>query len=170
LTEQQNGHHCLNSIGAPLQPQSSSARFAARLVSILGANSAGSMSATDLASSHFSSEWADTDSYEPAASTFGSKYKRLARSKSSVSAVDSHSSSTLKVVKLEVKAPTAGRSGLLAAQLKGYAGRLLSSYLVVAVAALALPKLPSAGHLHRQVLPHCQLASTPLLAESAMEN
>lgn len=137
--------------------------------SILGANSADSMSATDLASSYLSNEWADADLYEPAASTLGSRYKRVARSKSSVSAVDSHSSSTLKVVKLEVKAPTAGRSGLLAAQLKGYACQLLSAPLV-GVAALALPKLPSAGQLHRQVLPHCQLASTPLLAESAMEN
>ncbi len=137
--------------------------------SILGANSADSMSATDLASSYLSNEWADADLYEPAASTLGSRYKRVARSKSSVSAVDSHSSSTLKVVKLEVKAPTAGRSGLLAAQLKGYACQLLSALPLVAVAALALPKLPSAGQLHRQVLPHCQLASTPLLAESAME-
>lgn len=128
------------------------------------------MSATDLASSHLSSECADSDLYQPGASTFGSRYKRLARSKSSVSAVDSHSSSTLKVVKLEVKAPTAGRSGLLAAQLKGYACRLLSANLAVAFVALASPKLPSAGHLHRQVLSHCQLASTPLLAESAMEN
>ena len=86
-----------------------------------------SMSATDLASSYLSNEWADADLYEPAASTLGSRYKRVARSKSSVSAVDSHSSSTLKVVKLEVKAPTAGRSGLLAAQLKGYACQLLSA-------------------------------------------
>ncbi len=128
------------------------------------------MSATDLASSYLSNEWADADLYEPAASTLGSRYKRVARSKSSVSAIDSQSSSTLKVVKLEVKAPTAGRSGLLAAQLKGYACQLLSALTPLAVTALALPKLPSAGHLHRQVLPHCQLASTPLLAESAMEN
>ncbi|KAL0039670.1 hypothetical protein WJX77_004829 [Trebouxia sp. C0004] len=77
------------------------------------------MSATDLASSHLLSEWADTDLYEPGASSFGSRYKRIARSKSSVSAAASRSGSTLKVVKLEVKAPTAGRSGLLAAQLKG---------------------------------------------------
>ena len=128
------------------------------------------MSATDLASGHLSSEWADADLYEPAASTLGSRYKRVARNKSSVSVVDSHSSSTLKVHKLEVKAPTAGRSGLLAAQLKGYACRLLSSYLTMAVAALALPKGLSAGHCHRQTLPHCQLAATLLLAESAMEN
>lgn len=87
--------------------------------SVLGANSAGSMSATDLASSYLSNDGAHADLYEPAASTLGSRYKRVARSKSSVSAFDSHSSSTLKVVKLEVKAPTAGRSGLLAAQLKG---------------------------------------------------
>ena len=94
--------------------------------SVLGANSAGSMSATDLASSYLSNDGADADLYEPAASTLGSRYKRVARSKSSVSAFDSHSSSTLKVVKLEVKAPTAGRSGLLAAQLKGYACQLAS--------------------------------------------
>ena len=128
------------------------------------------MSATDLASSYLSNDGADADLYEPAASTLGSRYKRVARSKSSVSAFDSHSSSTLKVVKLEVKAPTAGRSGLLAAQLKGYACQLRSASTSVAVAAFASPKLLSAGHLHRQVFPHCQLASTPLLAESAMEN
>lgn len=125
MTEQQNSHHCLDSFIAPLQSQSARAKVRPPLFWVLTALV--SMSATDLASSYLSNEWADADLYEPAASTLGSRYKRVARSKSSVSAVDSHSSSTLKVVKLEVKAPTARRSGLLAAQLKGYACQLLSA-------------------------------------------
>lgn len=82
------------------------------------------MSAVDLAASHMSSgskEFDESDLYEPAASTLGSRYKRVFRSKSSVAAVDRHPNSDLKVVKLEVKPQPAGRSGLLAAQLKGYA-------------------------------------------------
>lgn len=80
------------------------------------------MSAVDLATSLSSAkEFDESDLYEPAASTLGSRYKRVLRSKSSVAAVDRHPNSDLKVVKLEVKPQPAGRSGLLAAQLKGYA-------------------------------------------------
>lgn len=79
------------------------------------------MSAFDLASSPSEGEWDEAELFQPAASTLGSRYKRIVRSKSSVSATNSRGSSTLSVVKLEVKAPEANRSGLLAAQLKGYA-------------------------------------------------
>ena len=80
------------------------------------------MSAVDLAASHPSSEFEESDLYEPPASTLGSRYKRVVRSKSSIAAADRLPNSDLKVVKLEVKPQPAGRSGLLAAQLKGYAG------------------------------------------------
>ena len=79
------------------------------------------MSAIDLAASHPSSEFEENDLYEPAACTLGSRYKRVVRSKSSVVSVGKHPNADLKVVKLEVKPQAAGRSGLLAAQLKGYA-------------------------------------------------
>ncbi|KAL3134161.1 hypothetical protein ABBQ32_008576 [Trebouxia sp. C0010 RCD-2024] len=79
------------------------------------------MSAVDLASSHLSSgEWDESDLYEPAASTLGSRYKRIVRSRSAVPAISANPSSDLNVNKLEVKAQPVGRSGLLAAQLKGY--------------------------------------------------
>lgn len=74
------------------------------------------MSAVDLAAS----EWDESDLYEPAASTLGSRYKRIIRSRSSTPLVSAHPSSDLTVNKLEVKPQPAGRSGLLAAQLKGY--------------------------------------------------
>ena len=85
-------------------------------LSELGAN----MSA-DLAASHPSSEFEESDLYEPAASTLGSRYKRVVRSKSCIAAGDWHPNTDLKVVKKEVKPQPPGRSGLLAAQLKGYA-------------------------------------------------
>ena len=91
-----------------------------------GAQRAAAMSAFDLASSPSEGEWDEAELFQPAASTLGSRYKRVVRSKSSVSANNSRGSSTLSVVKLEVKAPHANRSGLLAAQLKGYA--LLSTF------------------------------------------
>lgn len=84
-----------------------------------GAQKAAAMSAFDLASSPSEGEWDEAELFQPAASTLGSRYKRVVRSKSSVSANHSRGSSTLTVVKLEVKAPDANRSGLLAAQLKG---------------------------------------------------
>ena len=77
------------------------------------------MSAVDLASSHLSGDWDEGDLYEPAAATLGSRYKRIIRSKSSLPALDKQLSTDLKVVKLDVKPQPAGRSGLLAAQLKG---------------------------------------------------
>ena len=86
------------------------------------------MAAVDLAAASHNSgelpvsgEWDESDLYEPAASTLGSRYKRVVRSKSFTPAVDRHPNSELKVVKLEVKPQPTGRSGLLAAQLKGYA-------------------------------------------------
>lgn len=80
------------------------------------------MSAIDLAVTCPSSEFEESDLYEPAASTLGSRYKRVVRSKSSIASVEKHPNADLKVAKLEVKPQPAGRSGLLAAQLKGYAG------------------------------------------------
>ncbi|KAL3143700.1 hypothetical protein ABBQ38_002494 [Trebouxia sp. C0009 RCD-2024] len=78
------------------------------------------MSAVDLATSHLSSgEWDESDLYEPAASTLGSRYRRIVRSRSAIPAISANPSSDLNVNKLEVKAQPVGRSGLLAAQLKG---------------------------------------------------
>ena len=79
------------------------------------------MSASDFATSRLSGDGDEVGLYDAAASLVGSGYTRLARSKSSVYAIDSPTRPTLELVKLEVKGPPAGRSGLLAAQLKGYA-------------------------------------------------
>jgi len=126
------------------------------------------MSAVDLVSSRLSpGELEEADLYEPALSMAGSRYKRVVRSKSSVSAIDS--SSVLKVVKLEVRAPAAGRSGLLAAQLKGYAF-LQSSALSTTAPRNAQARIGwscFAGLLHSQVCLNCQLATRVSLAENA---
>ena len=107
------------------------------------------MAAVDLASSHLSEELAEGDSYEPAASTLGSRYKRATRSRNTLPTNDD-SSSDFKVVKLEVKAhsrPT-GRSGLLAAQLKGYELHLPKQ---LAVTCSPLLRGLFAGLLHSRV-------------------
>ena len=87
------------------------------------------MAAVDLAANYPSSEFEESDLCEPAASTLGSRHKLVVRSRSSVAAVERQPDPDLKVVKLEVKPKPAGRSGLLAAQLKGYAGLACTALL-----------------------------------------
>ena len=127
------------------------------------------MSAVDLATSHLSpgssKEFDESDIYEPAASTLGSRYKRVFRSKSSVAAVDRHPNSDLKVVKLEVKPQPAGCSGLLAAQLKGYA--IFEHTLRLVCRRLTTPFWPFVGLLHTQTY-HCQPAATVCIAEKEL--
>ena len=81
---------------------------------------AATISASNTVTSRVSGDRVEID-HGAAASMDGSRCMQVARSKSSVCAIDSQTRSTLEMVKLEVKAPSAGRSGLLAAQLKGYA-------------------------------------------------
>ena len=111
------------------------------------------MSAVDLASSHLSGDMTEGDWYEAAASTLGSRYKRITRSKVTLP-TNGESSSDFKVVKLEVKAHSrpAGRSGLLATQLKGY-DPLARTILAQLIPGHLLTTLsgPFAGLLHSRV-------------------
>ena len=77
------------------------------------------MSLSDLAvSSPSSAEWDECDFYEPAISAVGSRTTASHSKRSAKANGDGTSGTDLDMAKVEVKAPTVPRSGLLATQLK----------------------------------------------------